>query len=118
MANRYLEKVARILSDDSKKELAQTGVIGAIGMGTSALTHKVMNPGVKSVAQKVGSGAVSTIAHAARPSLGLLGKAKGILQGIKSSPTTKAALIGGGLGLLGDFAAVKINKAIDKHGAN
>lgn len=106
MTNKYLEKIA--LSDEAKKELAQTGVIGGIGMGTSAVTHKVMNPaGEKKVAT-----AVAKIA----PKLGILARAKNALAAAKSSPTAKAALIGGGLGLVGDFAAVKINKAIEKHG--
>lgn len=75
-----LDKVAA-LSPETKHELAATGVIGAIGAGTSALTHRVMS------------------------------------AGLVKNTAGKAALIGGGLGLLGDYAAVKLNKKLSPEDA-
>jgi len=77
MTNKYLAKLAA-LSPETKKELAQTGVIGAVGSVTSVLTNKIVHPNAPK-----GSG-------------------------------WKAGLIGGGLGLAGDYAAVKLNRHLEK----
>lgn len=53
--------------------------------------------------------------------IGATGAATSVLANKILHPTApagnwrKAALIGGGLGLLGDYAAVKLNKGINKH---
>lgn len=72
-----LDKVAEDwLSPESKHELVSTGVIGAVGAGTSALANAYLHPNAP----------------------------KGNWR--------RAAIVGGGLGLLGDYAAVKINKKL------
>lgn len=73
--NKYLSKVAKLLSTETKKEVANTATIGAAGAVTGALTNRILHPGSKS--------------------------------------NLKAGIIGGGLGLLGDYAAVKLNKHIN-----
>ncbi len=70
---------------ETKKELAHTGVIGAIGFGTSALAGKIA--GSRLVPAKYRSEAKSVKALGA---------------------------IGGSLGLIGDYGAVKLNKKVDK----
>jgi hypothetical protein len=65
---------------DTTQDLVHTSTIGAIGVGSSYLTSRILN-GAKTLAQK--------------------------------SKNNKAAIIGGGLGLIGDYAAVKLNKGID-----
>lgn len=76
MTNKYLAKLAE-LSAETKKELAQTGVIGAAGTATSMLTNRILHPDAPK-----GSG-------------------------------WKAGLLGGGLGLAGDYAAVKLNRYLE-----
>jgi hypothetical protein len=81
MTNRYLTKLAT-LSTDTKKEVAQTGVMAAAGGATGYLGHKLMQTGA--------------------------------VKRMKIPEGGKAALAIGGLGLLGDYAAVKINRGIEK----
>lgn len=81
MTNRYLIKLAA-LSTDTKKEIAQTGVMAAAGGATGYLGHKLMQTGA--------------------------------VKRMKIPEGGKAALAIGGLGLLGDYAAVKINRGIEK----
>ena len=80
--NRLLEKIATSenAKAEAKKELMQTGTIGAMGFGTGA------------VATKLGKRFPTHLGNHA----GKMG-----------------ALIGG-LGLIGDYAAVKLNKHIEK----
>lgn len=80
MSNRYLEKVAEILSQDTKKELANTATIGLVGGGLGMATH-------------------SMLSHPRLKGLSTLGK-----FGLST-----------GVGLLGDYAAVKANNQINKH---
>lgn len=78
MTNKYLEKIARMMSVETEKDLINTGTIGLAGGVTGAITDKLLNPG------KVGGGG-------------------------------KAFLVGTGLGLVGDYAALRANKRINKH---
>lgn len=78
------------LSDEAKNDLRHTAVIGALGVGASVLTHKLMD----------------------RP-LASTGAAQEVAKGLFRNNATNSALIGGGLGLAGDYAAVKLNKAMD-----
>lgn len=70
-----------------KKDLLNTATMGAIGAGTGALTNQIVHGG------------------------------KAALDGAKKmkSSNAKAALIGGGLGLVGDYAGVKLNNAMNKY---
>ena len=81
LLNKYLNKQAE-LSEDTKKEIAQTGVLAAVGGATGYLGHKLLetNP----------------------------------IKRMKMSGGAKSALAMGGLGLLGDIAAVKVNRNIEK----
>lgn len=74
--NRYLQKAAQFLSNDTRKEVSNTATIGAAGAVTGAISNR-------------------------------------ILHGAHAGSGVKAALVGGGLGLIGDYAAVKLNKHIN-----
>lgn len=67
---------AGALKSENGRDLIHTGVIGAIGTGTSYLTSRIIN-------------------------------------GAGHSGNAKAAVLGGALGLAGDFAALKANRKID-----
>lgn len=70
---------------ETKKEVANTAAIGAVGVGTGILGERILSkPGVQAALQRL-------------PSWG------------------KAGLVMGGLGLAGDYAAVKANKAMNAH---
>ncbi|HET8686054.1 MAG TPA: hypothetical protein VFM18_05240 [Methanosarcina sp.] len=80
-----------MISKDTQKELASTAVIGAAGAGTSAVVHKlVTNRNVLRGLSKI------------HPKLG---------TGVGAS-----AAIGGSLGLLADYGAVKLNNKLGLSG--
>lgn len=90
--NKYLTKIAAAYPSqsgmsDHKKELLDTGVIGAIGAGTGVLAHKVLS----------------------HPNMA---------KSLATHGWKVPALVAGGLGLAGDYAAVKINKALDRRNQN
>ena len=79
--NKYLVKLAQ-LSSDTKKEVAQTGVMAAAGGATGYAGHKLMQTNA--------------------------------IKRMKIPEGGKAAIAIGGLGLLGDYSAVKLNRHIEK----
>ena len=74
--NKYLEKVAELMSSDAKKDLINTGVIAGLGA--------------------IGTAATDRIVHGHWGNSG------------------KAGLIGGGVGLIADYAGVRLNKKINQ----
>lgn len=102
MTNRYIEQLTKQASDN-KSELRDTAVIGGIGGISSVATHHAVSTlegGAKMAAPaaKVGGSILSRVGAAV--------KSPGFKKGLKYGA------IGTGLGLVGDYAAVKINKAI------
>lgn len=76
------------LAQDAKHEAISTGIIGATGFATGAVGHKLL-------ATKLFQRATS-----------------------KLSPTVRSGLAIGGLGLVGDYGAVKAIKALENKGQN
>jgi hypothetical protein len=77
LSNPYIVKIAEQQSHSSRKEILDTGVIGAVGAGTGLLGTKILKRSPK----------------------------------ISASNLKTTALMGG-LGLAGDYLAVKVNKRI------
>jgi hypothetical protein len=117
--NKYLTQLQHNISmvkeaEDTKKELRDTGVIGAVGVGSNLISDHIQTkiglngarplkaPAVP-IAERLGGflkNPVSTIGKTVRSS--------GFKRGLK------VGAIGGGVSLLGDYAAIKINKALEK----
>ena len=85
MSNKYLEKIAMFgISPDTKKELAQTASVGAAGVAGTLATNKI-------------------------------GQMTGLLPKVmEKGHSAKLGLLGGAIGLGADYAAVKINRKLEK----
>ncbi len=112
--NTYLDKEA------AKSELRDTGVIGAMGVGTGLVSNHVVNK-----LELNGKLADKAVGH----STPLMAKIRAIgnspVKSLKSTLASKGfkngakiGAIGGAIGLAGDYAAVKINKALEKKASN
>jgi hypothetical protein len=111
--NQYLSYI--IKKADTDHEFRDAATIGGIGMGTHVLATHITNAsgingavakGIKNatpMAERIG-GALKTPLK----SLGSLAKSQGLRKNLK------IGAIGGAVGLLGDYAAVKLNKHMNK----
>lgn len=117
--NIYLDQICRrsamTKEADDKSELRDTAVIGAVGTGSSLMSNHIANR----------MGLNGTIRPTPKPSEPLLSRVGSFLknpmpvlksQGFKN--TLKIGALGGAIGLAGDYAAVKINKALEKKAYN
>jgi hypothetical protein len=100
---------------DDKNELRDTAVIGAVGTGSSLLSNHIAN--------KMGiNGPVAKAPAATEPLLSRVGKffknPGPVLKSQGFKNTLKIGALGGAIGLAGDYAAVKINKALEKKASN
>ena len=92
MTNKYLTKIAQLLSDENKKDIADTGTIAALGTAGSLAADQVVGGIHKARAARA----------AARGAANSPGRSKWIVGGV-----------GGAIGLGADYAGLKINKAMD-----
>jgi hypothetical protein len=101
-------------AEDTKKELRETGVIGALGVGSNLISDHIQNrmglngkrppkAPAAPIAERLG-GFLKNPGSAVGNAL----KSPGFKRGLK------VGAIGGGISLLGDYAAIKINKALEK----
>jgi hypothetical protein len=117
--NKYLTQLQHNISmvkeaEDTKKELRDTGVIGALGVGSNLISDHIQNrmglngvrppkAPVAPIAERLGG-----FLKNPGPSVGNALRSPGLKRGLK------VGAIGGGISLLGDYAAIKINKALEK----
>jgi hypothetical protein len=117
--NKYLTQLQHNISmvkeaEDTKKELRDTGVIGAVGVGSNLVSDHIQTRiglnGVRPpkaaaapIAERLG-GFLKNPASTIGKTVGSAGFKRGL----------KVGAIGGGISLLGDYAAIKINKALEK----
>jgi hypothetical protein len=84
--NKYLTKISQMVSTETKKDIVNTGVIGTLGGVAGMASHSILTRG---------SHTAEAAAHA--------GPSKG-----------KVFAVGTGLGLLADYAGLKLKPHVDK----
>lgn len=117
--NQYLDLICRQSAmvkeaeAETKSELRDTAVIGAVGTGTSLLTNHIsnkmgLNGTIKKVSKKVKPTSLASKISKFVKNPGPVLKSPGFRN------TLKIGALGGTVGLIGDYAAVKINKSLEK----
>ena len=84
--NKYLTKISQMVSTDTKKDIVNTGIIGTLGGVAGMASHSLLTRGAH---------AAEAASHA--------GPSKG-----------KVFAVGTGLGLLADYAGLKLKPHVDK----
>lgn len=106
--NKYIAQVSLTASmvkeaGDVKNEIRDTAVIGAMGVGTGLISNHIVDN--LKLNEK--------IPEAIKVSDSLVSRARSIFTSRAFKNTAKIGAIGGTVGLIGDYAAVKINKAMN-----
>lgn len=102
---------------ESNNDLRDTGIIGAVGTASSLITNNIQD--------RMGLNGAKAKPNLKAPSVSLLDRVKSTIKSpIKTMSKTfstpgfrraaKIGAIGGAVGLAGDYAAVKLNKKLEK----
>lgn len=117
--NIYLDQIcvtASMVKQAGQNELRDTAIIGTTGVGTGMIANHINNKmghnGEEAMAAANAGGSLlsnaKSIMKAPGKALGAIAKSPGFRKGLK------IGAVGGAIGLAGDYAAVKINKALEK----